>query len=465
VLQALSSVGIDVGSSTTQLLFSRLELEDSSAGFSAPEVKITARRVTYRGKIHPTPLLDGTRIDARELRKIVEGEYAAAGIGIGSTDTGAVIITGESARKENAAAVLAELSGFAGDFVVATAGPDLESRLAGQGSGAQEISRRRGCRVVNIDVGGGTSNLAFFENGSLVGCACHDIGGKLLLFDVNGEICGVSSAGRAVCGLLGLAPPLGQNELERLADALAGALFDAALCRANPLLELTRTLGSSPPPQSFDGLISFSGGVADCIWSTGLPSLAYGDFGVYLGAAIRRHPLFGAVIPAEETIRATVIGAGSHATELSGSTVFYSSAELLPLRNLPCYEPTEELENELWRGGEKMRLAAEYGVFLRQTDCSCAVLCLRGRENPSFSELTSLADSLAAGLTGEPLVVAICEDNAKALGTLLSRRTEKPLLVLDSIKAGSGTYLDIGRPVLGGSALPVVVKTLIFGTQ
>ena len=107
-------------------------------------------------------------MDGPEIRRIVEEEYRKAGIKRGQVDTGAIIITGETSRKENARTVLAALSELAGDFVVATAGPDLESVLAAKGAGAVEYSEKTGKTVLHMDIGGGTSNLALIEKGQVV---------------------------------------------------------------------------------------------------------------------------------------------------------------------------------------------------------------------------------------------------------------------------------------------------------
>jgi ethanolamine utilization protein EutA len=468
-LEKLYSVGIDVGTSTTQVVFSELCVADTSGHFRIPEAKITDKRVLYRSPIHPTPLLDFTRIDADALRQIVATEYKNAGISVGGTDTGAVIITGESARKENAAAVLAGLSGFAGKFVVATAGPDLESRIAGQGSGAQEFSRMRKCGVVNLDIGGGTTNLAFFQSGDFVGCSCYDIGGKMLQIASGGTLSAMSHSAQNALRYLNLRLTIGtvpeRRVLEKLATVLADELATAAQGKTSALLEKLRTPGSSLPPARVfaDSRISYSGGVADCIWDDTLSELAYGDFGVYLGKAIRGNVLSERVLRSEETIRATVIGAGSHTTELSGSTVHYSSAELFPLQDIPVYAASSEQEAALWRG-DCADFAQDFLNFIHQTDSPHAAVELNGKANPGYRELTLLARALVRSLTGQPLIILLHEDNAKVLGQLMRPLAGgRALIVLDSIYAGANTYLDIGKPVLGGMTLPVIVKTLILG--
>ena len=169
--ESLLSVGVDVGTTTTQLILSEIRVANRASGFAVPELEITDRRVTYRSPVHFTPLLSGELVDGEGIREIVAREYAQAGIHRGQVDTGAIIITGETSRKENAAAVLAALSEFAGDFVVATAGPDLESVLAAKGAGAVEYSRSTGKTVLHMDIGGGTSNLALVEDGIITSTA------------------------------------------------------------------------------------------------------------------------------------------------------------------------------------------------------------------------------------------------------------------------------------------------------
>ncbi len=162
------SVGIDLGTSTTQVILSRLRLENSAGAFAVPRVEIVDKEVVYRSPVHFTPLVSDTRLDGAKIREIVEQEYRAAGVTPDMLQTGAVIITGETARKENAREVLEALAGLAGDFVVATAGPDLESVLAARGAGADKLSERERCCLLHYDIGGGTSNLALLDRGKLL---------------------------------------------------------------------------------------------------------------------------------------------------------------------------------------------------------------------------------------------------------------------------------------------------------
>ncbi len=460
------SVGLDIGTSTTQLVLSRLTVRNTAGAFSVPRFEITRREIVYRSAIHFTPLLSDTVIDVEAVRRIVDGEYRAAGIEKRAIETGAVIITGETARKENAKQVLSALSGYAGDFVVATAGPDLEGVLAARGAGCDRYSREHRTRVLNLDIGGGTSNLCLFDRGEAAETGCLNVGGRLLKLDAGGRITYRSPVLEGLCGLR-VGERVTPEALEPLIGTLVQALEEAASLR--PRTELSRRLVTNRLPDlpQETPVLSFSGGVADMVYAETPPDwLAYGDIGVLLGQAIRRSPLFAASqrMPGE-TIRATVVGAGSHTTTLSGSTIAYEGVDF-PLKNLPVLSLTEA-EEDL----DADRLAEAVGRKLRwfweDGAPEPVVLALRGRKSPGFDELSRLADGLTRGLrpireAGAPLLVAVAEDMGKALGQSMLCRLPPPrrLLCLDGLSLRTGAFLDIGRPV--GSALPVVIKTLLF---
>ena len=165
--KTLISVGLDVGTTTTQLVVSHLLIENKASVYSVPEMEISERKIIYQSPVRFTPLLGENLVDGEKIRNFVQEQYAAAGIQRDQVDTGAIIITGETSRKENAHAVVSALSDYSGDFVVATAGPHLESILAAKGAAADIYSKKNGTTVLHMDIGGGTSNLAFIENGKI----------------------------------------------------------------------------------------------------------------------------------------------------------------------------------------------------------------------------------------------------------------------------------------------------------
>ena len=475
--EQLLSVGIDIGTSTTQLVISRLTLENRAGPFSVPRIAIGEKEVLYRSAIHFTPLLSETEIDAEGVRAIVAEEYRKSGFRQADISTGAVIITGETARKENARQVLAALSDFAGDFVVATAGPDLESILAARGAGIDEYSKEHHKKILHFDIGGGTSNLALYDSGTPAATGCLDVGGRLVKIERE-RVTYVSPAlerlGAAVPAVP--IPRVGdraeESSLRPAVSALTGALEQAAgLAAADGLLPALMTRDTSwTPPEGVDG-VSFSGGVADCIWSPPEDAFAYGDIGVLLGRAIAASPAFrrAGIVRGAETIRATVVGAGSHSTQVSGSTIFYRNVEF-PLKNLPVLRLTEDEE----RSGDALASALrdKAGWFADQGGMTQIALSLRGEPNPAYGRIRDLARGIQSGM--EPLlergmfpVIAVERDMAKVLGQTLwpMLGAEGALLCLDGVSAGSGDYLDIGAPVAGGAVLPVVVKTLAFQSR
>ena len=265
--EVLRSVGLDVGTTSTQLIFSELTVENRASSFAVPELEIADRRILYRSPVHFTPLLDASHVDSSALKRLLEEEYRRAGIRRDSVDTGAVIITGETSRKENARAVLEALADFAGDFVVATAGPDLESILAAKGAGAVAYSETTGKPVLHMDIGGGTSNLAFIQDGKILGTTCLNVGGRLVKFDESAIITYVSPVLKDLWDLR-VGETAQPETLEKVAEILVQALEMAAGLRSptDLLQRLTTEEAVSPwqiPEEKV--VLSFSGGVADCI--------------------------------------------------------------------------------------------------------------------------------------------------------------------------------------------------------
>ena len=446
--ERLRSVGLDVGTTSTQLILSELTIENRASSFAVPEMEIADRKILYKSPVHFTPLLDESHVDSGALRVLLEKEYESAGIDRSSVDTGAVIITGETSRKENARAVLDAMADFAGDFVVATAGPDLESVLVAKGAGAVEYAEKTGKTVVHMDIGGGTSNLAHIRDGKIIQTTCLNVGGRLIKFDGNGIITYVSPVLRGIADIK-VGETAKKTQLEAVSEILVQALEMAAGLR--PASDLLSRLTTEEAVSAWEipeqAVISFSGGVADCIdrehsWQE------FGDMGPILGQAIRRSRLCGGeYVLGTETIRATVIGAGCHSAQLSGSTVFCQNIPF-PLKNVPVVYPEADRESI------RRELARQEGM---------AVLAMPGIPSPSYREVAELAEEILAGCEGKELLLCLEQDMAKALGQALAVRMGKDarILCIDRVKIPEGSFLDVGAPV--GPALPVVVKTLVLG--
>lgn len=230
--QQLLSVGIDIGTSTTQLVFSLLTIQNTASAFSVPRMVITGKEIVYASDIYFTPLLSDTVINSDEIRRIIDREYEKAGVKKESIQTGAVIITGETARKENASEVLYALSGYAGDFVVATAGPDLEGIIAAKGAGAAAFSDAKKASVLNFDIGGGTSNLALFKSGEPAATGCLDIGGRLIKVGPDRKITYITQKVQTLAGQMGLSLHVGdeatEQKLSPIIDVMTSVLAQSA---------------------------------------------------------------------------------------------------------------------------------------------------------------------------------------------------------------------------------------------
>jgi ethanolamine utilization protein EutA len=293
-----------------------------------------------------------------------------------------------------------------------------------------------------MDIGGGTSNLALIRDGRILQTTCLNVGGRLIKFDESGIVTYVSPVLEGIC-LQKVGQKAQPEAVAAVAEILVQALEMAAGLREKT--ELFRKLWTKESGEPWEKMpenvtLSFSGGVADCI-EKNVPWLTYGDMGPVLGQAIRKSRLCqGEYVLGEETIRATVIGAGCHSTQLSGSTVFYQNVDF-PLQNVPVVTSAEELEQQE----------------------TAAILALGGQTAPTYGEIKRLAGEIAEGFAEKPVYVCMEQDMAKALGQALALRLgkDRSVLCIDRVKLDEGSYLDVGAPV--GPALPVVVKTLVLG--
>lgn len=456
--QELLSVGIDIGTSTTQLIFSKLIIKNTASSFNVPKVLITDKEIIYKSRVYFTPLIDNRTINCDDIKKIITKEYENARVSKEKIDTGAVIITGETARKENAREVLQTLSSFAGDFVVATAGPDLESIISGKGAGACEYSKIHKKSVLNIDIGGGTSNFALFKNGEVADTGCMNVGGRLIKLDGDNRITYISPVISTIEKDLSVGDILTEHRAEQITGKMTTALMQGAnLIPRGEEFEHFLTNKGIETNQHID-CISFSGGVSDIIYNKNYNNLfEYGDIGIFLGNSISKSSLVTdyELIKGAETIRATVVGAGTHTTEISGSTITYTD-NVLPLKNIPVLKLNDE-ENF----GKELVKKLEW--YKNENEAEIVALAFKMSKPPTFSNIQNYADSILKSLENiTPIIVVTERDIAKVLGQTLQSKTKTPVVCIDSIQLSTGDYIDIGKPVAEGMAVPVVIKTLVF---
>lgn len=463
--ETILSAGIDVGTSTTQIIFSRMTIQNTGGFGSVPKIEIVDKEIIHESEIYFTPLLSENEIDGDKVSDIVMSEYKKANLTPDMLTTGAVIITGESSRKSNARSVTEALSETAGNFVVATAGPDLESVLAGKGSGAASLSEETGKTVANFDIGGGTTNICLFRDGAAIDTACLDIGGRLIKVDESGRVTYIAQKLKKLADMSGISVSIGDILTSETAENICREMTEvieqsAGLRKPDSRLELMITnhgMKSGIVPD----IITFSGGVADCMGYSGEKQFPYGDIGVFLGHAVAASPLLTERMSetAEETIRATVIGAGNFSMEVSGSTIEYTFGSL-PIKSIPVSRIKLETAEDIPSAAEQIRKG------LSRYENRLTAISMKGLPCPSFKEIEAMADAVCAGAEGsdQSVLIIITEaDIGKALGQALKRRIkDRDFICVDGISCSDGDFIDIGEPLAHGKVLPVIVKTLIF---
>ncbi len=466
----LTSVGVDIGSSTSHLVFSRIVLERLDNTYV-----VTDRQMLHESDVLLTPYAADADIDAQRLGQFVAAQYRAAGVTPDDIDTGALILTGVAVRRANARAIGDLFAAQAGKFVSVSAGDGLETTLAAYGSGAVARSAREHARVMNIDIGGGTSKIAVCERGDVVAFTAIDVGARVIAVDQAGRVERIEEAGwrfaREVGVTLAIGSPLSQADMralsERMADHLFAAVSDKQLGPETAGLLRLGPLGNRLRPE----LVTFSGGVAEYIYRRE-PGL-FGDLGPALAAAIKAR-IEGwrgvEIAEPEQGIRATVVGASQYTVQVSGSTIFVTPPSLLPLRSIPVIRPdlplgTDDLDADA--------IAAAIRTALQRLDLSDGerpvALCYRWQGSATFQRLDDFCRGIAQGLAthvqaGHPLVIVGESDVGGLVGIHAheERKLPSPVVSIDGIALKEFDFIDIGEILPASGAVPVVIKSLVF---
>ena len=473
-LFTLHSVGIDIGSSTTHVIFSRLVLRRQGVTLSARYV-VTSRDVLYRSPILLTPYLTAMLIDTDQVKEFIERSYRDAGFEPEDIDTGAVVITGEALKKENSRPILEYFSAESGKFICASAGPMHEALLAAYGSGAVALSQHHRNAVLDVDMGGGTTKISLIRNGEIVQMAAVEVGARLLAFDDDMTITRVEQPMRAIAKALGKRVELGDKITPKLRDQLAAKMADIlfdVLCGGDMDL-LTQSLmltdGLHGHTMSDIDHVVFSGGVSEYVY--GHTTESYGDLGPKLGREVRQRcnqflrP--GVVVEPVEGIRATVIGAGEYTLQASGSTSYISTTDVLPVRGIQVarvFVNKEQSPSDL-RAAVTRALSKYDTQYLNER----MALALSVDGQPDYPYIRRLVEGIAsvadpASPGGAPLFLVLDVDMAKSLGAVLKEefKLDRSVIAIDSIDVGDLDYIDIGRPMGVSQVIPVTVKSLIF---
>ncbi len=488
----LLSVGIDVGTSTTHLVFSRLSLKRERSLFNmSNRFVLVNREVIYQGRIIFTPLLDVNTIDIEGVIKFCEEEYKRANISPEQVDTGAVIVTGETAKKKNAALIVQRLSSESGKFVSASAGPNFESVLAAMGSGMVDLSRRKQNTILNVDVGGGSSKLAIISKGNILSTSSINIGGRLMGIDEDLSIWRIDEPCEVVLQGLGMKYRVGDTIPEKDVKLIARE-------QAKTLLEVMRGPATSPLAQQLMMThdldfslpideISFSGGISEMIYEIRIlnqqgqlkapdkhSAIPYEDMGWYLADEIvklmdeTKTPL----IEPTHKIRATVIGAGAFSLSVSGSTCYHDPSIPLPIDNVPVVKITMNFR-EMLVGGEKE--LQRFKEVVAQALNNFNLIEGEDKFVLYFNDITiranldvfskALESIYPNSIKNKKLIIIILGfDGAKMLGLTLKRETsiQENLFCLDELNLEDGDWIDIGPPLRESQAFPITIKSLVF---
>jgi len=467
----LTSVGVDIGSSTSHLVFSHLELERDGQRYV-----MTKRAVLRESDILLTPYSSPTEIDGRRLEAFIEGEYEAAGVSREEVDSGAVILTGTALLRENSRIIADLFAEEAGRFVAVSAGDRLEASLAAHGSGAVAASASHEGIVLNVDVGGGTTKFTVCHGGRVESVAAIEVGARLVALNEAGEIVRLEDAARRMAPHLNLeltlGAPLAADDARRLAAYQADRVFE--LVSGGPLSpeasELLRT-----DPIHIDGpleAIIFSGGVSEFIY--GRQPRTFGDLGQQLAEEIRRRAeaLGVALLEPVAGIRATVIGASQYTVQVSGNTIFISPEDAVPVRNVPVVRPRLPLSGDDIDAAEVARLlqAAVARLDLQPPDRSVA-LAIEWQGSATYGRLDALSRGIvqahAAQLAaGQPLVLVCDSDVGGLLGLHIREELglTSGIVSIDGVELKDFDYIDVGSLIPASGAAPVVIKSLVFPT-
>jgi ethanolamine utilization protein EutA len=469
----LHSVGVDIGSSGTQVVFSRLVLRRRGESLTSRYV-VEERAQLFASEVHLTPYTDDLRIDAVRLGELLDAAYAEARLTPERIDTGVVILTGEALRRHNAELIASVVAERAGDLVCATAGHHMEATLAAYGSGAARLSHDLGGRVLNVDIGGGTTKLSLLDHGRLKGTAALHVGGRLQVVE-DGRITRLEPAGHLHALAAGYDRQLGDSvepgELEAIAEVMAQAILNGV----GPDPDVVRHLFLTEPITDLAELqgVVLSGGVGEFFY--GRENRDFGDLGRLLGQALARRAgeLPGPVLEATERIRATVLGASEYTVQLSGITSHTGAADrLLPRRNLQVVRPavpTGEFVDSAAVGDAVTAHLRNFGLSVVDDDFA---LALAWDGAPAYPRLRALAEGVLRAVVDRlaarrPLYLIVDADIARTLGGILERElgVQSDLLILDGVELRDFDFVDLGRVRQPSGTVPVTIKSLVFATE
>jgi ethanolamine utilization protein EutA len=470
----MTTIGIDIGSSTSHFMFARVHMQRTSTALTSRFI-VVEREMLWRSAIVLTPYRPDGTIDAERLAAFFDEGYLEAGIAKSTVDSGAIILTGEALKRENARAIADLFSAEAGKFVCALAGHHLECVFGAHGSGAVALSAREHATVLNVDIGGGTSKFTLISDGEIVASVAIAVGARLLVIDREDRIVRLEAAANTVAQDASAPLVLGDKLrsdarsviVSRMAGVVAGVIERRAPDELSRELLLTDWWSERARDITIDA-ITFSGGVAEYIY--GRESDEFGDLGKLLAREVRG--VLGDRIVVRDPgagIRATVIGAGQFSVQVSGNTILIVNPDELPLRNVPVLVCRFPVDDEI-DPAAVARVVRDAHVQADVDEGSAPVaLAFHWHGLPSHARFHALGCGIAAGLpktlaAGFPIVLLVDGDVGRTFGQVFHSEVAPGanVISIDAIQIEAFDYVDIGRPIEPADVVPVVIKSLLF---
>jgi ethanolamine utilization protein EutA len=472
----LTTVGIDIGSSTSHLMFARVHLQRLSTALSSRFV-VVDRKILWQSPILLTPYRPDYTIDVDDLSGFIGGCYAYAGIERDKVDSGAVILTGEALKRKNARAIADLFSDEAGKFVCASAGHHMECQMAAHGSGAVALSRGHNATLLNVDIGGGTTKFALIEKGRILATCAVAVGGRPIVEGENGLTRvepPVEEVAKALGIELGLGKALTAADRKRIATRMARVVLGLIDLRQPGELARRLMVTNAWPAELANKAIdamTFSGGVAEYLYKR--ESRRFGDLGSDLAEELRHALAHRRDLPPiwdpGQGIRATVIGAAQFSVQISGNTILIADPDKLPLQNLPVLACTFALDDEV----DPAAIADAIGAALARADFaegeSPVALSFPWHGDPSHARLYAVAAGICQALPRTlaeemPLVLLIDGDVGKSLGRVIRHEIapSADVIAIDGVQLKEFDYVDIGSVIELTNVVPIIIKSLLF---
>jgi ethanolamine utilization protein EutA len=459
---AMKLVGLDFGTTTSSAVVAATSFTRSSG---TGKLELGPINDCFQSEKVFTPFQDD-RLDERRLQEYLDSwlhDVAPAEV-LG----GGALLTGLAAQTSNAAAIVSMVRERLANSLVATANdPCLESWLTFLASCGRLSREHPESRFINLDIGGGTTNLALGQNGQVLRTGCLFIGARHIeVVPGSYQITKLSRQAATLFESLGIRKQPGDSldepELTAILDFYVG-LLEATLrgTAAN-----FGAVGDEHTEVEFkleqdrsDCVFTFSGGVGELIYRhvQGLPWPAqteYGDLGIDLAQRIVRSEFLAKDLHQFSSAaggRATVYGLLRHSMELSGATVFISHPETLPLSDVPILGTLRE-----------DTMDSDIDAALKLAAASSAGGCLSiALKNADASEVRPLATRLSQALRRteyppqHPLVLLMSDNLGKVMGHFISDWGNSPmnLYVIDEIPPRAAQYVRLGK--LQQHVLPV----------